>query len=235
MYVGYTPGYMGCYVYGPTVIYGTGFYYNPWYGPYYYPRPVTYGYSMHYNPYYGWSVGFHYSAGWFNYSVYRGGYHGGYWGPPMYRPPYYRPPGYPPYYRPPYYPPPGYRPPVATPYYRGGNNNVTINNNINNNIYRNNKGVSTNDVVRPMPRRCLPVSGKNHQLCQLPSLQQEIRITDCLQHNLRPAVLITGNQLRSLPHALLFQIIIFRRTSREMYFKKMEITGSKAMEIAGRT
>ena len=151
VYVGYTPGYMGCYVYGGTVIYGTGFYYNPWYGPYYYPRPVTYGFSMRYNPYYGWSVGFHYSAGWFNYSVYRGGYHGGYWGPPMYRPPYYRPPGYPPYYRPPYYPGAGYRPPVATPYHRGGNNNITINNNINNNIYRNNKAVSTNDVVRPMP------------------------------------------------------------------------------------
>ncbi len=150
VYVGYTPGYMGCYVYGPTVIYGTGYYYNPWYGPYYYPRPVTYGFSMHYNPYYGWGVGFHYSAGWFNYSVYRGGYHGGYWGPPMYRPPYYRPPGYPPYYRPPYYPRPGYRPPVATPY-RGGYNNVTINNNINNNIYRNNKAVTTNDRVRPMP------------------------------------------------------------------------------------
>jgi len=148
VYVGYTPGYMGTYVYGGTVIYGTGYYYNPWYGPYYYPRPVTYGFSMRYNPYYGWSVGFHYSSGWFNFNYYGGGhYHGGYWGPPMYRPPYYHRPGYPPYYRPPYYPKPGYRPPVATPYYRGGNNNVTINNN----IYRNNKGVSTNDQVRPMP------------------------------------------------------------------------------------
>jgi hypothetical protein len=147
VYVGYTPGYMGTYIYGGTVIYGTGYYYNPWYGPYYYPRPVTYGFSMRYNPYYGWSVGFHYSSGWFNYNYYGGGYHGGYWGPPMYRPPYYHRPGYPPYYRPPYYPRPGYRPPVAVPY-RGGNNNITINNN---NIYRNNKGVSTNDRVRPMP------------------------------------------------------------------------------------
>jgi hypothetical protein len=122
VYVGYTPGYTGCYVYGGTVFYGTGYYYNPWYGPYYYPRPVTYGFSMRYNPYYGWSVGFHYSAGWFHYSAYHGGYHGGYWGPPMYRPPYYHHPGYPPHYRPPYYPRPGYRPPVATPY-RGGNYN----------------------------------------------------------------------------------------------------------------
>src|SRR5450432_3602210 len=148
VYVGYTPGYMGTYVYGGTVIYGTGYYYNPWYGPYYYPRPVTYGFSMRYNPYYGWSVGFHYSSGWFNYNYYGGGYHGGYWGPPMYRPPYYHHPGYPPYYRPPYYPRPGYRPPVPTPYYRGGNNSITINNN---NIYRNNKAVQTNNQVRPMP------------------------------------------------------------------------------------
>ena len=176
VYVGYTPGYMGCYVYGGTVIYGTGYYYSPWYGPYYYPKPVTYGFSMRYNPWYGWSVGFHYSAGWFNVSVYGGGYHGGYWGPPMYRPPYYRPPGYPPYYRPPYYPRPGYRPPVATPYYRGGNNNVTINNN--NNIYRNNKGVTTNDRIRPMPATnpfTGPSAGTGTANNRLPSTQPATR------------------------------------------------------------
>jgi hypothetical protein len=168
VYVGYTPGYMGCYVYGNTVVYGTGYYYNPWYGPYYYPRPVTYGFSVRYNPYYGWGVGFHYSAGWFNYSVYRGGYHGGYWGPPMYRPPYYHRPGYPPYYRPPYYPRPGYRPPVATPYYRSANN-VTINNN----IYRNNRGVSSNDLVRPMPtaRPSVPGASTGNPNNRLPSTQ----------------------------------------------------------------
>jgi len=38
VYVGYTPGYMGCYVYGPTIVYGTGFYYRPWYRTIYYPR-----------------------------------------------------------------------------------------------------------------------------------------------------------------------------------------------------
>jgi len=175
VYVGYTPGYTGCYVYGGTVIYGTGYYYNPWYGPYYYPRPVTYGFSMHYNPWYGWSMGFHYSAGWFNFSVYSGGYRGGYWGPPMYRPPYYRPPGYPPYYRPPYYPGAGYRPPVATPYYRGGNNNITINNN---NIYRNNKGVSTNDRIRPMPSSkptTLPANGTGSPNNRLPGNQPTAR------------------------------------------------------------
>ncbi len=147
VYVGYTPGYFGCYVYGGTVIYGTGYYYYPWYGPYYYPRPVTYGFGMQYNPWYGWSIGYYYSAGWFNYSYYGGWYHGGYWGPPIYRPPYYHRPGYPPYYRPPYYPRPGYKSPVPMPYYRGGNEKMAINNN----IYRNNNAVSTTDRIRAMP------------------------------------------------------------------------------------
>ena len=130
VYVGYTPGYMGCYVYGTTVVYGTGYYYNPWYGPYYYPRPVTYGFSMHYNPWTGWSMGFHYSTGFFTVHVHT---HPGYWGPHAYRPPYYAP-------------------------YRGGmyghhgptyiNNNVNINVNNSNNIYNNRKDVSTRDVKR---------------------------------------------------------------------------------------
>ncbi|HEX5168926.1 MAG TPA: hypothetical protein VFW11_07115 [Cyclobacteriaceae bacterium] len=130
VYVGYTPGYMGCYVYGPTVVYGTGYYYSPWYGPYYYPRPATYGFSMHYNPWTGWSMGFHYSSGWFSFSMYGGG---GYWGPPVYRPPYYPP-------------------------YRGGmyggrgptyiNGDVNINIDRSNNIYNNRKDVTTRDVKR---------------------------------------------------------------------------------------
>ncbi len=204
VYVGYTPGYMGCYVYGPTVIYGTGYYYNPWYGPYYYPRPVTYGFSMRYNPWYGWSVGFHYSAGWFHYSMY-GGYHGGYWGPPMYRPPYYHRPGYPPYYRPPYYPRPGYRPPVPTPYYRGGNNNITINNN---NIYRNNKSVSTNDRVRPMPAAnpsTRPSTGNTNnrpstQPVNNPSAGNPINRLPSTQPSVQPAVQpVTGNAYNRQP------------------------------------
>lgn len=90
VYVGYTPGYTGCYIYGPTVVYGTGYYYNPWYGAMYYPRPYTYGFNMSYNPWTGWSFGFSMSYGWFNFSYGWGGYgYGGWWGPPVYRPPYY--------------------------------------------------------------------------------------------------------------------------------------------------
>ncbi len=114
VYIGYTPGYVGCYAYGPTIVYGTGYYYNPWYGPYYYPMPVTYGMAMSYNPYGGWSTGISISVGF-----------GGYYGPPMYRPPYYHP------YHPPYYG-------------RGGNTVIINNGNINNgnrNIYNNQGGV----------------------------------------------------------------------------------------------
>ena len=84
VYVGYYPGYTGCYTYGGTVIYGTGYYYPPYYGAYYYPRPVTYGFSAHYNPYTGWSYGFGMSFGgpygWMAVSYHSYPYHGGYWG-----------------------------------------------------------------------------------------------------------------------------------------------------------
>ena len=128
VYVGYTPGYMGCYVYGPTVVYGTGYYYSPWYGPYYYPRPVTYGFSMHYNPYFGWSMGFGYSTGCMTFSMHFGG-HGGYWGPHGHYPPYHHP------YHGGYY---GHR----------SVHHTTVNINHNTNIYNNHRGVTTNNINR---------------------------------------------------------------------------------------
>jgi len=38
LYVGYTPGYMWSFPYYGVPVYGTGFYYPPYYGSYYYPR-----------------------------------------------------------------------------------------------------------------------------------------------------------------------------------------------------
>jgi hypothetical protein len=145
VYVGYTPGYLGCYVYGPVVIYGTGYYYNPWYGPYYYPRPVTYGFSVHYNPFMGWSIGFHYSTGFFSFHYHMGGYHG-FWGPPMYRPPYY------PRYHGGMY---GGRGPT----YIGGDVNININNS--RNMYNNRGGVTTSDIKRN--------NGNNHPASKPPN------------------------------------------------------------------
>lgn len=119
VYVGYTPGYTGCYIHHGVVVYGTGYHYRPWYRTYYYPRPFTYGFSVHYSTYYGWSFGYPFFHGPFSFHF---GYawgplrYGGWWGPPRYRPPYYRPPHHrpkPP--RPPGHRPPGHRPPVAKP------------------------------------------------------------------------------------------------------------------------
>lgn len=79
VYVGYTPGYTYSYVYGGVVVYGTGYYYHPWYGSYYYPRPVTYGYGVHYNPYTGWGFTVGVSYGWVSWGYHPHRY--GYWGP----------------------------------------------------------------------------------------------------------------------------------------------------------
>lgn len=139
VYTGYTPGYLGCYHYGPTVVYGTGYYYSGWYGTYYYPRPVTYGFNFHYNPYSGWSMGFSMSFGgphgWMSFGYGSPYYYGGWWGPPVYRPPYY--------HRPPY----GYYGNRPVHY---GNTNVNINRN--NNIYVNRGGSGVNSGSRPVTR-----------------------------------------------------------------------------------
>jgi hypothetical protein len=94
VYMGYTPGYLNAYIYGPTVVYGTGFYYNPWFNGFYYPRPWSWGFGFGYNPYMGWSLGFGYGFGWFHggwgmgWHGGWGGWRGGWWGPAAYHPAY---------------------------------------------------------------------------------------------------------------------------------------------------
>ena len=134
-YMGYTSGYLNSYIYGPTVVYGTGFYYDPWFGSYYYPRPWSWGFNFGYNPWYGWSFGFGYSLGWFNtgFGYSWGGWRGGWWGPMAYHPAYWGYGG-------------GYRP------FSFYGRNVSINRNtyvnVNNNIYRNRAGVVTRNNSR---------------------------------------------------------------------------------------
>jgi hypothetical protein len=91
VYVGYTPGYLGTVVspYG-TVVYGTGYAYNPWIGNVWYAPPYTYGVAATpiYNPYVGFTFGFAlglataawaepYWGGAYYYPAYWGGYHYG--------------------------------------------------------------------------------------------------------------------------------------------------------------
>ncbi len=141
---GYTGGYLNCFIQGdPVVIYGTGFYYRPWYGVYYYPYAWTWGFGYMYTPYYGWAVPYAYNPGYIHFSFsfgYYGGWgygYGGWCGPPMYHPPYYHHPpggwygGYPPYNGRPGYDRPGYGP-RPTQYDRQ-------------NLYRDKPGVSTMD------------------------------------------------------------------------------------------
>ena len=102
VYVGYTPGYTGSYVYRNTIFYGTGWYYRPWVSPhYYYPRFSTWGFHAVYDPWSGWNFGLGWGWGPFSVSYFPGGYwhHGhawhhryyGHWGPRGYWPkPVYR-------------------------------------------------------------------------------------------------------------------------------------------------
>lgn len=148
VYMGYTPGYLNAYVYGPTVVYGTGYYYRPWYGRYYYARPYTWGFGIRYNPWFGWGFGVGFGWDWFNVNIgfgnaYPWGYwgYGGWWGGPrVYRPCYYGP-SY--YYRGGYYGYNSYRS------YRQYTNVTVVNNYYSNtNIYRGRNGIVTRDYGR---------------------------------------------------------------------------------------
>ncbi|HEX3933979.1 MAG TPA: hypothetical protein VHW43_04835 [Puia sp.] len=137
VYMGYTPGYLNTYIYGPTVVYGTGYNYNPWYNGFYYPRPWTWGFNVFYNPWAGWSLGYGYGFGWFHFGIgggwgggWRGWGGGGWWGPHMYHPAYgwggYRNYGF--------YGPNAYR-----------NRNIYASTNFHTNIYAGRGGVVTRD------------------------------------------------------------------------------------------
>jgi hypothetical protein len=64
--VGYTPGYSGVYVSDGCIVYGTGFYYQPWIGTVWYGQPVTYGFgaAIAYAPWAGWYAGFGFGWTW---------------------------------------------------------------------------------------------------------------------------------------------------------------------------
>ncbi|SAK88561.1 carbohydrate-binding family V/XII [Caballeronia ptereochthonis] len=82
--VGYTPGYMGVVVSDDgTVVYGTGYAYQPYVGAtYYYGYPPTYGYGAGFalSAAEGFAFGFAAGAIWGSSSPYWGPYWGGYWG-----------------------------------------------------------------------------------------------------------------------------------------------------------
>lgn len=56
VYFGYTPAYLGAYVYDGVVVFGTGWFYPPWIGAYWFGWPWTWGFGFEF----GYWVG-----GWF--------------------------------------------------------------------------------------------------------------------------------------------------------------------------
>lgn len=145
VWMGYTPGYLNTFIYGPTVVYGTGYHYSPWHRRYYYPRPSTWGYGVRYNPWFGWGFGFNYNAGWFHVNIGIGNYDpwgywgGGWWGPRYYRMPYC----YTPYHSGRYY---GY---YNNGYYNHRSAYIGYANRYNN-VYNNRRDVYTRDNQRYM-------------------------------------------------------------------------------------
>lgn len=65
VYVGYLPGYLGCYPYYGTLVYGTGHRYHSWRSrDRYYAHRFTWGFQARYNPWLNrWSFGFSYGSG----------------------------------------------------------------------------------------------------------------------------------------------------------------------------
>ncbi|HMB58686.1 MAG TPA: hypothetical protein VKN35_02140 [Xanthomonadales bacterium] len=81
VYVGYTPGYMWSFPYYGVPVYGTGWYYPPYWGRYYYPRTPTWGLHVGYNPWTGWNFGVSWGWGFMRVGVGWGGGWGGYYRP----------------------------------------------------------------------------------------------------------------------------------------------------------
>jgi hypothetical protein len=65
VYTAYTPAYLGSYPYYGAVVFGTGWFYRPWWGAFYYPRPWTWGFGARFALWGGgWGFGFGWGPAW---------------------------------------------------------------------------------------------------------------------------------------------------------------------------
>jgi len=96
VYVGYTAGYLNAFIWDGALVYGTGWYYPPYFGPgYYWPRPWTWGFHYRYYPWRGWICGYRWDAGFFGIGVgWGGGYRYGYRPPGWYGGGWFGPAGF---------------------------------------------------------------------------------------------------------------------------------------------
>lgn len=85
VYCGYLPGYLGSYVYGGTMVFGTGWAYPAWInGSVFIPRPVTWGFGASFSVSTG-GWGFSIGSGWGGAAFSAGFVAGGWWGPAGWR------------------------------------------------------------------------------------------------------------------------------------------------------
>ena len=86
VFVGYTPGYLGAYPYGGTVVYGTGWHTPGYVGASYSPHAWTWGWGAAWSPYWNWGMGsgfgwgFAWGFAWAS-ALDQWGWSGGCWGP----------------------------------------------------------------------------------------------------------------------------------------------------------
>jgi hypothetical protein len=83
VYVGYTGGYTGSFLYQGCLFYGTGYHYKPWYKSKYYSRPLTFAFGINRtggNSKVSVSIGVGYGYGGYGYGGYGGYGYGGYGG-----------------------------------------------------------------------------------------------------------------------------------------------------------
>ncbi|MGH8047076.1 MAG: hypothetical protein ACREKL_07505 [Chthoniobacterales bacterium] len=152
VYCGYLPGYTGSYVYGGTVVYGTGWPYNGWYGDAFFPRPVTWGFGATFST--GWGCwGFGVGAGW-GAASFGCGYNSGWWGAGNYHWNNWN-------------------------WNNNWNQNVNVNRNVTNN-YNTNINRTVNNLYRNHPNRLTPgertrlQNNENHLANQETHLQNQI-------------------------------------------------------------
>ena len=82
VYYGYTPGYLGAYVYDGVVVYGTGWLYPPWIGGYWFGWPWTWGFGFGYGYWGGGWFWRPYGGYWWNHNQwYANRIYSGHWNP----------------------------------------------------------------------------------------------------------------------------------------------------------
>jgi hypothetical protein len=153
VYVGYTPGYLWSFIYYGVPVYGTGWYYPPYWGQrYYFPRPCTWGFHVGYNPWLGWTFGHTWGWGFLGAGFGFRGWYGGYYHPGRPLPGWHAgwlPPGY--HYR----PRPAPQGPINVGDRYGSRSRVRLGSPGENNLYR--RGENRARIAdHAMPQRIVP-------------------------------------------------------------------------------